>query len=265
VSGRVRFERDAGDARIGLLTLSHPGKLNALSVSMWRELRDVAVALDAQRPALAAVIVRGEGGVFAAGADIAEFPAFRFERATLRAYHEDLVAPALRALLATDVPLVAQIEGACVGGGLEIAACCDLRIASPLARFGIPIAQLGFPMAPDEVEIVMAALGAATAAELLLEARLLDAATALQRGLLHRLADDAALEARATAARIAALPAQVARANKRSLRQWRRRLGAGPDAAERDSHFGYAAGAEHREGISAFLERRAPRFNEEPT
>lgn len=260
MSGHVFFERDAGDARIGVLTLSHPGKLNAISVAMWRELGALASGFDALRPALRAVVVRGADGGFAAGADIAEFPAHRFDTASLRRYHEDLVAPALRALQATDVPLIAQIEGGCIGGGLEIAACCDLRIAQRDARFGIPIARLGFPMAPDELAIVVAAAGPATAAELLLEARLLDAGEALQRGLVQRVVEDAAAEAMATAHRIAALPATVARANKRTLRQLRR---GGPTEAERAAHFGYADSAAHREGVAAFLARRRPDFSEE--
>ena len=260
MSGCVDFERDPGDARIGLLTLSNPGKLNAIDVGMWRAIERTAAALDAARPTLGAVILRGAGGDFAAGADIAEFPSFRFETATLRDYHEGVIAPALRALRASDVPLVAQLEGACVGGGLEIAACCDLRIAAIGARFGAPIARLGFPMAPDELAVLLDAAGRATAAELLLEARLLDAATALRRGLVHRVVDDAVAEARATALRIAALPASVARANKRTLRQLAR---GGPDAAERAAHFGYATAASHREGVAAFLDHRPPRFDDD--
>lgn len=255
--GSVAFERDAHDPRIARLTLSNPGKHNAIDVAMWRRLREVSAAIDAMAPALHAVIVRGEGGTFAAGADIAEFPAFRFETASLRDYHEGIVAPALAALKSTDVPLIAQIEGACVGGGLEIAACCDLRIAQPGARFGVPIAKLGFPMAPDELAVVLQAAGRDLAAEFLLEARLIDADEALRRGLLHRVVSDAALEAEATARRIAALPASVARANKRTLRQWQ---GAGPSPAERDDHFRYADSATHREGIEAFIARRAPDF-----
>jgi enoyl-CoA hydratase len=260
VAGRVDLERDARDARIGLLTLANPGRLNAIDVGMWRALERAAASLDGARPALRAVIVRGAGGDFAAGADITEFPAFRFETAALRDYHEGVIAPALRALQRSDVPLVAQIEGACVGGGLELAACCDLRIASRDARLGAPIARLGFPMAPDELAVLLGAAGRATAAELLLESRLLDAATALQRGLVHRVVDDVQAEARATAQRIAALPASVARANKRTLRQLAR---GGPDAAERTAHFGYVAAASHREGIDAFLAHRPPRFDDD--
>ncbi len=260
MSGSVHFERDAQDARIGRITLSHPGKLNAISVAMWRELREIAASLATLRPALHAVIVRGAGSDFAAGADIEEFPAQRFDTAALRDYHEAQVAPALHALLDCDVPLIAQIAGACVGGGLEIACCCDLRVAQPDARFGVPIARLGFPMAPDELAVVLAAVGRATAAELLLEARLIDAAGALQRGLVQRVVDDAAAEAEAMARRIAALPATVARANKRTLRQLQRGT---PGEPERAAHFDYAASATHREGVSAFQARRAPHFNDE--
>lgn len=256
----MRFERDATDARIGRIVISHPAKLGAIGVAMWRSLRDIAASLDGAAPVLGAVIVQGEGGQFAAGADIAEFPALRFAPDTLRGYHEDVIAPALRALLATDVPLIAQIEGACVGGGLEIAACCDLRIAAPDARLGAPVARLGFPMAPDELAVVLGAFGRAGAAELLLEAGLLDAAQALQRGLLHRVAGDAAAEALATAQRIARNPASVARANKRTLRQL---LGGGAGEAERRAHFAYADSAAHREGVAAFLAGRAPHFSDD--
>ncbi|RZT95320.1 enoyl-CoA hydratase/isomerase family protein [Rivibacter subsaxonicus] len=260
MDGEIRFVRDERDRRIGRLTLSHPGKLNAISVSMWGALRTLAEGFDAVgAPPLAAIVIAGEGDNFAAGADIEEFPAFRFDERTLRAYHEGVIAPALQALLATEVPLVAQIDGACVGGGLEIACCCDIRIAARTARFGAPIAKLGFPMAPDELAVVLAAAGRDSAAELLLEAGLIDAATALQRGLVHRLADDPAAEAWASAQRIAALPLEVARANKRTLRQLR----PSPSTANaRRGHFDYADAEFHREGIRAFLERRAPRFDD---
>lgn len=260
MSGSIRFERDGADARIGRITISNPRKLGAIGVAMWRELREIAAGLDGARPALHAVIVSGEGGHFAAGADIDEFSQFRFAVETLRDYHEGVIAPALHALLATDVPLVAQIEGSCFGGGLEIAACCDMRIARPDARFGAPIARLGFPMAPYELAVVLAVLGRAGAAELLLEAQPLDAKTALQRGFLHRLAADAGVEALATAQRIAQGPVSVARANKRSLRQL---LRGGPSEAERRAHFGYAGSAVHRAGVAAFLERRSPDFDDE--
>ena len=141
----------AGVARV---IISHPGKLNALSVVMWCELRAIFDALNTAADPPRVVLLHGDGGHFVAGGDIEEFPSFRFDEQRLRHFHEEAVAPALQAMLNCDIPLVAQIDGACVGGGLEIAACCDLRICGRASRFGIPIARLGFPLAPSEAAIV---------------------------------------------------------------------------------------------------------------
>ena len=119
------------------------------------ELRAVFDQLAADN-ALRCVIVRGEGGNFAAGADIREFPAERADMAGVQRYHREVLAPALAAVAACPHPVVAQIEGVCVGGGLEIASQCDLRIAGASARFGVPINRLGFPMAPDEMRGLIA-------------------------------------------------------------------------------------------------------------
>jgi enoyl-CoA hydratase/carnithine racemase len=261
MTGQVVIQDHPEIAHVSLVTLANPGKLNAVSVRMWQELEQAFAGLAEREPELRAVLVRGLDGVFAAGADIEEFPSFRFEAASLRHYHEGVIAPALHALQDCDVPLVAQLEGVCVGGGLEIASCCDIRIAGRSTRFGAPIARLGFPMAPDELAAVARIADRGTACEMLLEARLLDASTALQRGLVQRVVDDEAVaaEAEATARRIAALPRQVARANKRTLRALAR--GASFGEAERSEHFGYAGSADHREGVNSFIEKRAPRFS----
>jgi len=244
-----------------VLRLRNPGKHNAISVAMWAQLREHFEALQAEPAASAprVVLLRGDDGHFAAGADIEEFPGFRFDEEALRAYHEEQVAPALAAMLACDIPVVAAIEGSCVGGGLEIAACCDLRIASSTARFGIPIAKLGFPMAPGELLVLGRVLPATVLRELLLEARLLDAPAALARGLLTRVVapQELAAEAEAAAHRIAALSPNAARLNKRTLRQIAE---AALTPEQRRLHFGYADHPEHREGIAAFLAKRPPNF-----
>lgn len=250
----------AADAQgIRRLTLSNPGKLNALDVQMWRQLRDAAQALQ-QDAHTRAVIVCGEGGTFVAGGDIEEFPQFRFDAATLAHFHEDIVAPALWALADCDVPLIAQIDGACVGGGLEIAACCDLRLCGASSRFGVPIAKLGFPMAPAEIEIVARVVGATMLRELLLEARVLNATEALSKGLVTRVMADAevAAEALRSAQHIAALSPQALRLNKRALRRFAH--GEPSSRADREPHFAYAPSAEHREGLAAFNEKRPARF-----
>ena len=206
------------------------------------------------------MIVAGEGGHFASGGDIEEFPQFRFDAASLARFHEEDVRPALVALLDCELPLVAQIEGACLGGGLEIAACCDIRIAAAGSRFGVPIARLGFPMAPAELEIVAAVFGTTALREMLIEARVLDAGQALARGLVTRVVPDDQVRAETLAAAqsIARLSPQALRLNKRALRQFSQP--AISQAAERAAHYAYAPSAEHREGLAAFVQKRPPRY-----
>ncbi|MES3014579.1 MAG: enoyl-CoA hydratase/isomerase family protein [Pseudomonadota bacterium] len=260
MSGAVHFHADAGDG-IARVVLDHPGKLNAIDIAMWRELHRVFDELQALPAAEAprAVIVAGAGGNFASGGDIQEFATFRFDEAKLHDFHEHTVAPALRAMLACDIPLFAQIDGACIGGGFEIAACCDIRVCGESSRFGAPIAKLGFPMAPGELELLARITGPAVLREMLLEARLFDAPRALQLGLVHAVIADAEVGA-ATLQRAhhaAALSPQAARINKRTLRQI---ATGGPTPTERRAHFGYADSAEHREGIAAFIAKRPARF-----
>jgi enoyl-CoA hydratase/carnithine racemase len=250
---------DAGG--VARVTLANAGKLNAIDIAMWRELRVLFERLHALAPGQAphAVIVCGADGQFASGGDIAEFAAFRFDAATLRDFHENTVAPALHAMLDCDIPLLAQIDGACIGGGLEIAACCDIRLCGEGSRFGAPIARLGFPMAPEELRVVGRVASDAALREMLLEARLLGSAAALQHGLVHAVVpdDEVAEQARRRATHIATLSPQAARINKRSLRQI---AAGGPSDRERHAHFAYADSADHREGVTAFIEKRPPRF-----
>ena len=258
MTGQVKL---AIDGPLATVTLSHPGKLNAMSRVMWHELRAVFVTLQ-QHSALRCVLLRGEGGQFCAGGDISEYAQFRFEESTLRDFHEGDVWGGLQAVLACDLPIVAQIEGACMGAGLEIASCCDLRLAAASARFGAPIAKLGFPMAPREMALVRAAAGELSTREMLLAASVLDAPTLAQRGFLNRVWPDAELagEAAALAGRVCALAPQAARQNKQSLRALAL---AGWAQAATDLIAGaytYAASAEHREGVSAFVEKRSPHF-----
>lgn len=251
----------ADAAGIARVVIENHGKLNAMSLSMWEDLRRVFESLQHDESPTRVVVIEGADGQFVAGGDIEEFPRFRFDPAQLAAFHEDVVAPALRAVYDCDLPLVAAIRGACVGGGLEIAACCDLRLAEANARFGVPIARLGFPMAPSEVEIVSRAIGATLLRELLIEARLLDAHEAERRGLVTRVLPDAgalATEVARVATSIAGLSPQAMRLNKRVLREfagWADRP-VGP----RHAHYAYADSDEHREGLQAFLEKRPAKF-----
>jgi len=255
----IRLE-PADAAGIATLRISNPGKMNALNLGMWRELRAVFDAVRLADAPPRVIVVRGADREFVAGADIEEFPQFRFEPESLAAYHDDVVAPALHAMLDCDVPLIAHIEGACIGGGLEIAACCDLRLCEPESRFGVPIARLGFPMAPAEVEIVSHIVGQTLLRELLIEARLLGAAEAHARGIVTRVIDAGQLEAevRRVAENIAGLSPQAMRLNKRVLRAFARPTFSEPE--DRAAHYAYADSDEHREGLTAFIEKRPARF-----
>ena len=255
MSGHIRLHLEDAIARV---TLSNPSKFNAMSRAMWRELRQVFTGLQ-QRSELRAVVVAGEGGHFCAGGDIAEYTDFRFHPDGLRDFHENDVWGGLSAVVDCDLPVIAQIEGNCMGAGVEIASCCDIRVAGHGARFGAPIAKLGFPMAPREAALVAREVGLATARQMLLEAAVLDAPTLLGRGFLHTVLHDADVpaEAQQRALRIARLAPQAARLNKQTLRAL-----AGGQGAEAlvPTAYDYADSAEHREGIAAFLAKRPPNF-----
>ena len=179
---------------MAIVTIANSAKLNAMSRHMWQQLRSVFNSISGNKDAGCVLISGapcGDVKAFSAGGDISEYPSFRFNEASLRDFHEIDVWGGLQAMLACDVPIVAQIDGACMGAGVEMASCCDIRIAGASAKFGAPIAKLGFPMAPKEAEVVVRAVGELTAREMLLEAAVLDAPTMLQRGFLNRVVADA--------------------------------------------------------------------------
>lgn len=246
-----------------VVTLSHAGKFNAMSRAMWRQLRAVFESL--QHSDVRCVVLRGEGGHFSAGGDISEYADFRFAEATLRDFHENEVWGGLQAMLNCDVPIVASIDGNCMGAGLEMASCCDARLASSAARFGAPIARLGFPMAPREAALVADAVGALTTREMLLSAAVLDAPEMKQRGFLNAVHAPADLTAAVDqlAGRIESLAPLAARQNKQTFRSNHGLVQAfaACNATEIIANaYRYAEAAEHREGIAAFNSKRPPVF-----
>lgn len=253
----ILCERD-GD--IATVTLFNPDKLNAVNGAMWRRLKAVMDELDGDE-SLRCVVLRGEGGTFAAGGDLEEFLTQRdtFERAQV--YHGEWVAGALDAIVDCRHPTVALIEGFCIGGGLEIASCCDLRIAGAGARFGAPIMKLGFTMAHSELVGLVALAGPAVALEILLEGRILGAAEAYEKGLLTRVVADAGVaeEAYATARRIAAGAPLVARAHKKLVRRLMAQTRALEEGEIREN-FAFLDSDDYREGLAAFLQKRPARF-----
>lgn len=256
MSGTVLATRDG---ELATITLANPGKLNAIDAAMWLRIEQIFIELDADTN-LRCVILRGKGDAFAAGGDLVEMREARRDVTCAQAYH-DQVGRALDAIARCRHPIIALILGPCVGGGLEIAAACDLRIAGASSRFGAPINKLGFSMYPGELAGLIKLAGPAVVKEILLEGRLLTAAEAYGKGLLTRVVsdDEVETEALATAHRIAAGAPLVARWHK----QWTARLldGVSLTVEERMASFAFLDTADYHEGIAAFLEKRPPRFS----
>jgi enoyl-CoA hydratase/carnithine racemase len=250
--------RTEQNGQIVTVTLSNPGKLNALDVSMWKGLARAFAALSADE-SLRCVIVRGDGNNFAAGADIEEFSKVRSTYEQGVAYHTGTIADALDAIANCRHPTVAAIEGVCVGGGLEIASTCDIRIAARDSRFGIPINRLAFPLAPGEFQGLLQLVGKAVALEILLEGRVFGAEEAKDKRIINRIVNDVHEEARLAAGRIAHGAPLAARMNKVLAR----RLSPAPEPLTEEelrAAFSFLDTQDYREGVQAFLEKRKPEF-----
>jgi enoyl-CoA hydratase/carnithine racemase len=247
------------DGFVATVVLNRPDKLNALTKPMWQRLGEAMRELSAD-DALRCVVLRGAGGrAFAPGNDIAEFATERANAAQGKAYGR-VMHGALDAIAQCRHPTVALIEGICVGGGLEIAALCDLRICGEGSRFGVPINRLGLVMAHAELAALLQLAGRATALEMLLEGRVFGAREALDKRLVHRVVPDAEVvdEAYATARRIAAGAPLAARWHKQFLRQLETRQPL--TEAERDEGFACYDSEDFRIGVRAFLAKTVPEF-----
>jgi enoyl-CoA hydratase/carnithine racemase len=244
---------------IATLKLNRPEKRNALNRESWTALGDAMDELSADG-GLRCVIVRGAGDeAFCSGADISEFDTIRASVEQARAYNA-LVHETMTKISTCAHPTIAMIKGACIGGGLEVAIKCDLRISGESGRFGIPSNRLGLVLSHDEVGSLMELVGRSTTLEILFEARILRADEAKEKGLVTRVVPDAEVEAAAleSALRIADGAPLVNRWHKKFAR---RLLDPTPITPE-EREEGYAAfGTEDfRTGYQAFLAKEKPRF-----
>lgn len=246
---------------LGILLASNPQRMNAFTAAMWRALPDCIARAEAD-PGVRVIVLRGAGDrAFSAGADISEFDSARTGDNALA--YDALNHAAFTALSGAGKPTIAMIHGFCLGGGLGLAACCDLRLCDEAAQFSIPAARLGIGYNPRWVGPLLAITSATRVKEILFTGRRFSAAEALQMGLVSKVLPNEALEAetRALAATIAANAPLSVSAAKLVVDELVRNARA-PDLAKLDRAVKACFDSEdYAEGRRAFLEKRAPRFS----
>lgn len=245
---------------VGWITFNHPERRNAMSLEMWTGLGDAVEALQAD-PEVRVVVMHGAGGKsFAAGADISEFEQHRANAAQKQRYGE-IAARGHRGLAQLDKPLIAMVEGYCIGGGLALALAADVRFATPGSSFGIPAAKLGLGYDYGGLSTLARLVGPSVAKDMLFSARFLAADEALRVGLINFVADGAALQdqVRAYAARIAANAPLTVRAAKLAVRLFERYAAADDQEVAACVDRCYDSD-DYREGRQAFLDKRSPQF-----
>jgi enoyl-CoA hydratase len=257
-AGEVALSRNG---RFAVVRLARPDALNALRFQDWQRLGEVFRAL-VQDDDLRVVILCGTGRrAFSAGADIREFAERRMPARRAEVYNE-VLADALTAVMGCRIPVLAMIRGLAVGGGCELAAACDLRIASDDVRIGIPIGRLGVTLGEVEARAVGRLIGSARLKDLVFTGRLVDAGEALSIGLLDRAVPAQSLveaTSHMVEAIMSAAPVTI-RATK-LVADLEGSPASGDQAVALERLTSAAYDGEHlKEGITAFLDNRAPRF-----
>ena len=252
----ARFEA-AGP--LAFLTFNRPQARNALTWPMYDALVEACDRVDAD-DTVRVFVVRAEGDAFAAGTDIAQFE--RFSSGDDGIAYERRLDAVIDRLERVSVPTIAQVHGVAAGGGCAIALACDLRVCTPSARFGVPIARtLGNCLSAANLARIVDLIGPARTKDIMFSGRLIDVTEAASLGLVTRLAEPEAIDAavRELAESIAANAPLTIRATKETVRRIALRRRA--DSAEADDLISACyASRDFHEGVAAFLEKRRPRF-----
>ncbi len=248
------------DGALAWLEITNPDRMNALTAAMWQQFPDCIAEVD-NDPSIRVIIVRGVGQrAFSAGADISEFKTARTGNSAKD--YDALNHNAFLALTNTTKPTIAMIHGFCLGGGLGLAACCDLRLGDQNSQYAIPAAKLGIGYNPRWVTPLLALTSPANVKEILFTGRRINAEEALQMGLINDLLDAEKLqsETETLATTIAAnAPLSVA-ASKRVINELVHHPET-PDLYKLDEAIQRCFKSEdYKEGQQAFLEKRKPNF-----
>jgi enoyl-CoA hydratase/carnithine racemase len=247
------------DGAVATVTLNRPEKRNALDAASWTRIGDVFEELSADTD-MRCIVVTGAGDkAFGSGNDISEFDTLRANSEQVLPYNDN----ATRTVLAIENslhPTVARIQGYCMGGGLEIALCCDIRVAAADSKFGLPVKNMGIYLDPALADTLVRAVGRATALEMVLEGRILDAEEALSLGIINRLVETDELDAEiaATVERILAGAPLAQRYNRMAIRNVER---ATPITDEdRLRAASYADSEDYNNAWTSFMAKRKSEF-----
>jgi len=244
---------------IGIITINRPEKRNALRQKDWIKLADTLDELGANHN-LRCLIIKGAGdAAFCAGADISGFESERSTRQKVKSY-EEATARAFDAAHTCQIPVIAMINGFCLGGGFELALGCDLRIAAASAKFGVPAKNVGLFLSYGLLELLIDAGGKANAIEVLLEGRIFTAIEAKSKNLITRIVDDEKLleEAMAVARNVANGAPLTAKWHRKAIR---RIAQSDPySSKELEEQYDYADSEDYEEGFKSFVEGRKPIF-----
>ena len=256
--GEILVRREGA---VAWVLFSNPAKLNAMTDAMWSRYPAVVAELD-RDPEVRVIVLAGDGDrAFVSGADISQFDAVDAAPGAQAEYNRGLDS-AFNAAVECSKPVIACIQGICMGGGLGLAASCDVRIAADDAVFRMPAARLGVGYTFDGVRRFVDILGAANTADIFFSARRFDANEALRMGFVNRVV--AAFDLRAAVdeycTQIADNAPLTIAAAKRAIREAQRDPDARDLAAVERLGNACFASDDYREGRTAFMEKRAPRF-----
>lgn len=247
-------------APLAEIVLNKPARRNALSVDMWSAIPGMILEANANPDVKLILLHGGEAGAFAAGADISEFETIYATPEAARASGQR-IADALDAIETSHKPVIAAIEGACIGGGVSLAMAADLRVAGEAAKFGVTPGKLGLVYPAGDTRRLLAAIGPGATRDILFTGRIFEAAEARSIGLIDRLSETgtALAAARNWAADIAAISQWSVRATKQMIRG----LQSGWTELTPDAQALFLNGfsnEDFQEGYRAFLEKRPAKF-----
>ena len=249
------------DGAIGWMIFNNPARHNALSLEMWEGMADILEAYQ-NDDSVRVVIMRGAGGkAFVSGADISEFDKHR-ANAAQRASYGETAARANRALAALDKPLLALIEGYCIGGGLATALAADVRFATEDGKFGIPAAKLGLGYEYEGLAKLARLVGPARARDIMFSARFMEPAEAKEMGLVNFVCsrEDIEGQVRAYAERVAGNAPMTVRAAKAAVNAFERGGRVDEVSAVKALVDACFDSDDYKEGRRAFAEKRPPEF-----